>query len=390
MCGIFAIFARNIAKKYSKNQIYLNLMRIQQRGPDATKYLEINTDVHFGFHRLAINDTSCIGMQPFVHDVTNDNILKRIHDQNHHSSMQANIPMEENNHYIITQCNGEIYNAFELQKRFNFKMSSKSDCEIISHLYHYFKGDMSKVCQSLDGVFAFTLYDSKKNILHAARDPIGIRPLFIGKVSDDPNSNSVILASEAKSIIDFTANIQQLPLGSYWQSDNPNEFTKWFDICDNTLNSQHEVSDIEAIGDEITNEDNALVIIKDNLTKAVKKRLMSDRPIGSLLSGGVDSSLVSGLLNQYVGERDTINTYTVGMKDSPDIYYAQKVAEHIKSNHHTIEFTFEEACDSLHRVIFTLETYDVHMIRGAMALYFMGKYIKDKSNDVVIYAGIGE
>ena len=154
MCGIFALLSKNYASKYNLAELFKNLAFIQGRGPDSTKILAVNKNVFYGFHRLAINDLSILGDQPM-----------RIHD-------------EKDDIHLV--CNGEIYNHSELEKEFGFKTQGASDCEVIMHLYKHF-GDIKQVATRLDGVFAFTLYDAKKDILFAGRDPIGVRPLFMGK-----------------------------------------------------------------------------------------------------------------------------------------------------------------------------------------------------------------
>ena len=153
MCGIFALLARNYASKYKLPELFRNLALIQGRGPDSTKIQSITGDLLFGFHRLAINDLSIRGDQPL------------------------SLSTEDGQLHLM--CNGEIYNHIALEQEFGFETQGASDCEVILHLYRAL-GDIEQVAQRLDGVFAFTLYDAQKDVLFAARDPIGVRPLFIG------------------------------------------------------------------------------------------------------------------------------------------------------------------------------------------------------------------
>lgn len=157
MCGIFALLSRNYMAKYPLGNIFSNFSNIYGRGPDISKLLSINSNIFYGFHRLAINDLSINGDQPFKM-VTDDG------DEIH----------------LI--CNGEIYNHKALEKEYGFKMMSKSDCEVIMHLYKHY-GDINKAADRLDGVFAFLLYDAKKDVLFVGRDPIGVRPMFMGMIN---------------------------------------------------------------------------------------------------------------------------------------------------------------------------------------------------------------
>ena len=154
MCGIFALLSRNYASKYKLSELFKNFALIQGRGPDTTKISpSINSGLFFGFHRLAINDLSLLGDQP--------------------------LSLKDDDCDLHLMCNGEIYNHVALEEEFEFKTQGASDCEVILHLYRHF-GDIEQVAKRLDGVFAFTLYDAKKDVLFAGRDPIGVRPMFIG------------------------------------------------------------------------------------------------------------------------------------------------------------------------------------------------------------------
>jgi len=349
MCGIFAVLSRNYASKYKLSELFKHFASIQGRGPDSTKILSVNNNIFFGFHRLAINDLSILGDQPM-----------RLHD-------------EEHDLHLI--CNGEIYNHHKLEKEFGFKTQGASDCEVILHLYQHF-GDINQVANRLDGVFAFTLYDAKKDILFAARDPIGVRPLFIGF---DERHDSVFFASESKSFTNFTQNINQFPPGSSWSSAEPSKYYKWWNV-------ENYVSYKDS-PDMITEEEEALEQIHDNLQEATRKRLMSDRKIATFLSGGLDSSLITALVNKY--NPYTVNTYSVGMTGATDFVYAAKVAQHLKTNHNEICFTPEEGIEAVEEVIYALETYDITTIRASVGMYIMSRYIAKHTDDIVIYSGEG-
>eukprot|EP00486_Rosalina_sp_Unknown_P013295 CAMPEP_0201595010 /NCGR_PEP_ID=MMETSP0190_2-20130828/192150_1 /ASSEMBLY_ACC=CAM_ASM_000263 /TAXON_ID=37353 /ORGANISM="Rosalina sp." /LENGTH=483 /DNA_ID=CAMNT_0048054843 /DNA_START=404 /DNA_END=1855 /DNA_ORIENTATION=- len=273
-------------------------------------------------------------------------------------------------------CNGEIYNHLELEKEFGFTMSSKSDCEVIMHLYKHF-GDINLAADRLDGVFAFLLYDAKKDVLFVGRDPIGVRPMFMGV---DKETDTTVFASESKAFNHLVQNeIQQVPPGSTWRSDQPDKFYKWFNLENYT--SYKETPEM------ITKEDDALETIHDLLVDATKKRLMSERKVGTFLSGGLDSSLITALVNQY--NPYTVNTYSVGMTGGTDFHYAAKVAEHLGTNHHEIYFTAEEGIDVVEKVIYALETYDITTIRASVGMYLMSEYISKNTDDIVIYSGEG-
>ena len=157
MCGVFALLSRNYMAKYPLGEIFKNFSNIYGRGPDSSKMLSITNNLFYGFHRLAIVDLSYNSDQPLKMETDDGNQL-----------------------YVI--CNGEIYNHEALESEFGFKNASKSDCEVIMHLYNHF-GDINEAANRLDGVFAFMLYDAKKDVLFVGRDPIGVRPMFMGMFS---------------------------------------------------------------------------------------------------------------------------------------------------------------------------------------------------------------
>lgn len=331
--------------KYNVGDVYNSFWKLKPRGPDMSGFLTINPNLIYGFHRLSINDVSPAGMQP----------------------------MRLGNIYV--QCNGQIYNHKDLAKKYDFakELKSGSDCEVIMHMYK--KLGIEKTVSQLDGVFALTIYDGDKDELYAARDPIGVRPLFIGR---DEKNDAVIIASEGKAIFDQTKNVAQFPPGSYWSSKSPSTFNKYWNLENKN---------------EIKSEEEALKQIKDLLSKATLKRLMSDRPIGCFLSGGLDSSLITALVQKYQKElykqQNHLNTYVIGMKGSTDMYHASKVAEYLKTNHHQVYFTPEEGINALEQVIYCLETYDITTIRASVGMYLLSKYISEKTSDIVIFSGEG-
>lgn len=347
MCGIF--FYKNGDRLSAElEELLLNYFnRIQHRGPDDTSYV-ISDDKFIGFHRLAINGLSEKGDQPFEYDRE-----------------------DGAKDYMI--CNGEIYNWWELNTRYELGLEEDdSDCAVIYPLYK--KIGLKKMIDLLDGVFAFIIVDGEN--ICAGRDPIGIRPLF-WSLEDE----KIGFCSEAKGLSD-KMRMQPFPPGSYWKSNwvnsTPKSFFKiddWKDISPNPFLS-------------IVKESEMNRAIVDTFTRAVKKRMLSDRPIGCLLSGGLDSSLVAAILQKEMKGKK-LNTYSIGFKGSPDLEAARKVADHIRSNHHEVILRWKEIEEKLPEIIMKLETYDTTTIRASIGMYFISKYIKEKTDDVVIFSGEG-
>jgi asparagine synthase (glutamine-hydrolysing) len=347
MCGIF--FYKNgdpITQELEELLVnYLN--RIQHRGPDDTSYV-ISDDQFIGFHRLAINGLSEKGDQPFEYD--RDDGAKD---------------------YII--CNGEIYNWRELNERYELGLEEDdSDCAVIYPLYK--KIGLKKMIDMLDGVFAFIIVDGEN--ICAGRDPIGVRPLFWSL-----EDGRIGFCSEAKGLSD-KMRMRPFPPGSYWKSSwvnsTPKSFFKieeWKDVSPNPFLS-------------IMKESEMKKAIADTFIRAVKKRMLSDRPIGCLLSGGLDSSLVAAILQREMKDKK-LNTYSIGFKGSPDLEAARKVAYHIGSNHHEVILKWKEIEEKLPEIIMKLETYDTTTIRASIGMYFVSKYIREKTDDVVIFSGEG-
>lgn len=332
MCGIYALVSK-IRNIMDCTKTYKQFMQIKYRGPDSTKCIHIG-DVSLGFHRLAIIDPTEKSNQPFFEDGI----------------------------YLI--CNGEIYNYKELIYDHDLKLSTKSDCEVILHLFKIY--GIRKTCQLLDGEFCFIIYDSNNKMLYAARDIYGVRPMFY-------STNELCIASEAKAI----DNLNTLPFkpNTYMHYDLSLDTIKFYSYY------AHPTIDM-SITYNMTME-----TVKKLFTKAVNKRLMSDRPLGTLLSGGLDSSLVTAICHKY---NPDITCFSVGLEGSVDIHYARKVAEFLNiKNHHIITFTIEEGFNLIEEVIKTLETYDVTTIRASVPQYIMSKYIKENTNIRVLLSGEG-
>lgn len=331
MCGIFFY-------KGHRPQEYLikQHRKIQHRGPDHSDTLTLN-DLFFGFHRLSIN-----GLDE-----------------------KSNQPMNQNGIYLI--CNGEIFNYKKLIEEYQFEYKTGSDCEIIIHLYQ--KVGIEGTVNALDGEYAFVLYDSHLNKIFVSRDHLGIRSLFIGI-----NEKEICISSEMKAI-DDTFEVDQFKPGSYSViNDDLSIINKEYGQYDNL--------EMFNKGDEEKHIHN----IKRLMEEAVKKRLMSDRNIACLLSGGLDSTIVTGLVAKYIDAKN-LNTYSIGLRGSVDLYYSNIAAKHFKTNHTMLEFTTENFIQSIERVIYQTESYDVTTIRASIGNYLVSCYIRDHSEDRVIFCG---
>ena len=363
MCGIF-VFAGDINSEKNKQFIQERKDAVMHRGPDARKTVE--TDVFYmHFNRLKING---------IHDTL------------------SNQPFESDGIYLC--CNGEIYNYESLRKEYKIEENykSKSDCEIILHLYK--KLGIWSTCRLLDGEYAFVLIDTVRRKIYSCRDHLGVRPLFIGQSTEE--HPSYVFASEMKAIpLSFEVR-QCLPgsIASFTYVDNlityENE-TLFYSIDTSIHEEELRFNEEESINKEVSsffeNQDsNNAFIIKKLLTNAVQKRLMSERSIACLLSGGVDSSIVASLLVKHF-EPNTINTYAIGLKGSEDLHYAQIVADHLKTNHTSIELSFEEFYNAIPQVIYQIESYDVTTVRASIGQYLISKHIANKSKDRVIFCG---
>ena len=340
MCG----FACAVGSSRTNEELQQAFNRIAYRGPDNTTENNID-DLYMVFHRLAIMDVSAAGNQPFILHSNPDHVL---------------------------MCNGEIYNHHELVTRYDFQVESGSDCEVILHMYAQF--GLERTVRELEGVFAFVLYDRRNQVLHVARDPIGVRPCFIGFDSE----RALYVASEAKAIADFVGRIEPFC---------PGRTLTWDISARQVLNKQiiypYEYPVLEG---EIT-EEYLLKEIRTRLMRAVDKRMMSHREIGCLLSGGLDSSLIAALVAS--SSEGPIQTFSIGLKGSVDLYFARKVADHIGSIHHEIELTEEEFLAAIPEVIYNIESYDTTTVRASVGNYLVSKYIRENTDCKVVFNGDG-
>ena len=346
MCGIVCAF--NL--KGNNDEIRSNVLKMSQkvrhRGPDWSGIYSSNNAI-LAHERLAIVDPTS-GKQPIL----SEDGLK------------------------VIAVNGEIYNHKELKKTFtsSYNFRTESDCEVILALYEE-KG--VEFLNELNGIFAFALYDSSKDRYFIARDHMGIIPLYMGWDDDD----IFYVSSELKSLEGVCGKIELFPPGHYLLSDS-SELIKWY--------NHNWVSH-----DSVKNSDTSIKAIHDSLSAAVKRQLMSDVPYGVLLSGGLDSSITSALAKKFASKRvesndkldawyPQLHSFSVGLKDAPDLKAAKIVADHIGTIHHEINFTVQEGIDAIRDVIYHLETYDITTIRASTPMYLMARAIKSLGIKMVL------
>lgn len=309
--------------------------RTISRGPDDTRIMDTGHGL-LGFHRLAIMGLTDAGMQPFSLDKD------------------------------VLVCNGEIYGFRPIKKNLETKgyvFQSDSDCEILLPLYREYGADMFAM---LDAEFALILYDGQTQEYLAARDPIGIRPLYYGYDKE----GAIIFASEAKNLVDLCDRIMPFPPGHYYKNG---EFICYRDI---TKVAKVCTDDLETICRNIHNK----------LCAGIEKRLDSDAPLGFLLSGGLDSSLVCAVSAKLLDR--PIRTFAIGMsEDAIDLKYAKEVADYIGSDHTEIIITRDQVIGALPDVIQALGTYDITTIRASIGMYLICKAIHETTDVRVLMTG---
>jgi len=361
MCGIFTLL--NYSEVNYDKFIKCQFMKGKNRGPEFSDLQHISMNAIFGFHRLAINGLDDISNQP----ITIDNI-----------------------HLI---CNGEIYNYRELYKLMDVSPKTNSDCEVIIHLYKRY--GIKQTLKMLDGVFAFALCDNNhtnlESNIYIARDPYGIRPLYF--LNNTKETVKVIgFASELKMLSDFCnqnpeeLTISQFKPGTYSSFNlNKSALATWMNISNE---SYHEpVFSLNSMDMSWVN-----VGIQTYLIQSVEKRyLTTERPIACLLSGGLDSSLITALINELhkKNTNEPLETYSIGLYGSEDLRNAQIVSKYIGTKHTEIIVTEQEMFDIIPELIYTIESYDTTTIRASIGNYLLGKYISKNSNAKVIFNGDG-
>ena len=332
MCAIMGYSQRDIPRE----TLTAAFAKTASRGPDDTRVMDAGPGTLL-FHRLSIMGVHPEGMQPFT---------------------------APDGSAVV--CNGELYGFRKTREELREKgytFRSDSDCELLLPLWREYGVELFPL---LDAEFALILYDAAAGEFIAARDPIGIRPLYYG----ESRTGGMLFASEPKNLIGLTDEIKPFPPGHYYRDG---KFTCYRDIT-RTAAVCHDPLDTVCRK------------IREKLIAGVEKRLDADVPVGFLLSGGLDSSLVCAIAARLLGR--PIETYAVGMStDAIDLKYARQVAEHIGSHHHEIYITEEDVLRALERVIYTLGTYDITTIRASMGMYLMCQAIHAESGIRVLLTG---
>jgi asparagine synthase (glutamine-hydrolysing) len=332
--------------------------------------------MYWGFHRLAINGQTPESNQPFF--IKNCRLI----------------------------CNGEIYNFRALIKEYGLEAEymSQSDCEIIIHLYR--KIGMSETLKKLDGVFALVLHDYENKCTFIARDPVGVRSLFIGSCDKDSYHTGIIVASEMKAISSIYHNVMQFPPGCfafYKDGNSPVDLympgiyfnayyenltieQKFYHSIESSPNSHVSITRSYHYNIVEDTEENICANITTLFEEAVVKRLMSERKVGALLSGGLDSSAVVAVMCRHMPAKD-LNTYSIGLKGSTDLAWARKVAEYLGTNHHEVCLTEKQFLNAIEDTIYQIESYDTTSVRASVPNYLVSKYISENTDDCVIYCG---
>jgi asparagine synthase (glutamine-hydrolysing) len=362
MCGIFAYISKTngTGSTHIGSILKREFNKGRSRGPESSSFIKLNNkNIWLGFHRLAINGLNNESNQPFC--------ISGI--------------------YLI--CNGEIYNYREIYdilkvNDFTFHPRSKSDCEVIIHVY--LKYGINYLLDILDGVFGFVLYDTNTNMIYIARDPYGVRPLYISRLDYLTGSiKNITIASELKQLSNFEGSINHVLPGSL--------ITLKLDYCTESIESML-VEKYSSVGFSkksfLYNTSRVHDFIYNSLYYAVKKRVLgtTERPIACLLSGGLDSSTITAMVNSFL-PKGVLETYSIGLPGSTDLMYARKVADYLGTKHTEVLLTEQEFFDSIPEVIKVIESYDTTTVRASVGNYLIAKHIRENSNAKVIFNGDG-
>ena len=338
MCGIVCAFDLKQSSEKLRPELLEMSKNLRHRGPDWSGIYSSDQAI-LVHERLAIVDPTS-GNQPLISPSGN----------------------------LVLAANGEIYNHRELRAPYesSYQFKTQSDCEVILALY---ENEGPSFVEKLNGIFAFAIFDESNNEFFIARDHMGIIPLYMGWDGD----GTFYVASELKALEGVCSKIELFPPGHYFHSGD-SEPTAWYTTdwkeFDNVKYNMTSIEDLH-----------------DALSAAVHRQLMSDVPYGVLLSGGLDSSIISALAKKYAAHRvetddqqaawwPQLHSFSVGLEGSPDLAAAQEVAKHIGTIHHEIKFTIQEGLDAIREVIYHLETYDITTIRASTPMYLMARAIK--------------
>nr|WP_293547289.1 asparagine synthase B [Prevotella sp.] len=386
MCGIVSIFNIQEQTPELRQQALRMSQKIRHRGPDWSG-IYCGGSAILAHERLSIVDPES-GRQPLF------------------------APDKKQ----VLAVNGEIYNHQNIRARFadTYQFQTGSDCEVILSLYREMRADTdfatliyqgedavhSRICQMLEqlnGIFAFALYDVERDEFLIARDPIGVIPLYIGYDKD----GKVMVASELKALEGQCDHYEPFLPGHYYYSKTPGMkryYTRdWFEYA--TMQKKYQIDDNQKAARQLAEaepqEKAAVAEIHDALEASVKRQLMSDVPYGVLLSGGLDSSVISAIAEKYSTTRvenggetkaywPRLHSFAVGLKGAPDLAKARLVAEHIGTVHHEINYTIQEGLDAIRDVIYFIETYDVTTVRASTPMYLLARVIRSMGIKMVL------
>lgn len=346
MCGITAIFNIREGETSLRTQALEMSKRIRHRGPDWSGIYQGGSAI-LAHERLSIVDPASGGQ-----------------------------PLKSPDGKLVLAVNGEIYNHQTLREQLKgeYEFQTGSDCEVILALYQK-KG--IHFLEDLNGIFAFALYDTEKDVYLIARDPIGVIPLYYGY----DNAGHLLVSSELKGLEGYASMYHVFQPGHYLYSEDK-EPVQWY---------KRDWMEYDAVKDNPAD----IHELHDALMAAVKRQLMCDVPYGVLLSGGLDSSLISAIAKQYASKRietgstseawwPQLHSFAVGLKGAPDLAAARKVAEAIGTVHHEVNYTIEEGLDAIRDVIYYIETYDVTTVRASTPMYLLARVIKSMGIKMVL------
>ena len=346
MCGIVAIFNVKEQTPELRTKALGMSKKIRHRGPDWSG-IHCSGSAILAHERLSIVDPESGGQPLFSPDGKQ-----------------------------VLAVNGEIYNHKEIRERYKgrYDFQTGSDCEVILALYRD-KG--VNFLEDLNGIFAFALYDEEQDACRIARDQIGVIPLYIGYNAD----GKVFVASELKALEGECERYEPFLPGHYYWSKDPG-MKRWY---------KRDWMEYDNVKDNTASSD----AIRKSLCAAVKRQMMSDVPYGVLLSGGLDSSVISAITESYAERRietdsrsrawwPRLHSFAVGLKGAPDLAKARLVADHIGTVHHEINYTIQEGLDALRDVIYFIETYDITTVRASVPMYLLARVIKSMGIKMVL------
>ena len=346
MCGIAAIFNIKCQSPEWRKKALAMAKKIRHRGPDWSG-IYCGSSAILAHERLSIVDPQSGGQ-----------------------------PLYSPDRKQVLAVNGEIYNHREIRQRYagQYEFQTGSDCEVILALYRDKGIDF---LEELNGIFAFALYDEERDEFLIARDPIGVIPLYIGYDSD----GTLYCASELKALEGFCERYEPFLPGHYYSS-RERKMVRWY---------KREWTRYDAVKDNPA----SVFELREALEEAVRRQLMSDVPYGVLLSGGLDSSVISAIAKRFAARRvetdgqkeawwSQLHSFAIGLRGAPDLAKAREVADYIGTVHHEINYTIQEGLDAVRDVIYYIETYDVTTVRASTPMYLLARVIKSMGIKMVL------